>query len=50
MTPFFPARAAAGQDPSGPAFRLPFQNLTDNNHIAQWTETVVPIGKLTPRR
>lgn len=41
MTPFFPARAAAGQDPSGPAFRLPFQSLTDNNHIAQWTERVI---------
>lgn len=41
MAPFFPARAAAGMDPSGPAFRLPFQNLTDNNHIAQWTQRVV---------
>ncbi len=41
MTPFFPDRAAAGMDPSGPAVRLPFQSLTDNNHIAQWTERVV---------
>jgi WD40-like Beta Propeller Repeat len=41
MTPFFPARAAAGMDPSGPSFRLPFQNLADNNHIAQWTQRVV---------
>lgn len=41
MTPFYPARAAAGMDPSGPAIRLPFQALTDNNHIAQWTERVV---------
>jgi hypothetical protein len=41
MAPFFPGRADAGQDPSTPAFRLPFQNLTSNNHIAQWTERVV---------
>lgn len=41
MTPIYPARAEAGMDPSGPAFRLPFQSLTDNNHIAQWTERVV---------
>lgn len=43
MAPFFPMRAAAGQDPSLPAFRLPFQDLHTSNHIAQWTETVVPI-------
>lgn len=43
MTPFFPARAASGTDPSGPAFRLPFQELGTNNHIAQWTTRVVPI-------
>ncbi len=43
MTPFFPARAAAGTDPSGPAFRLPFQELGTNNHIAQWTTRVVPV-------
>jgi hypothetical protein len=43
MTPFFPGRAAAGQDPTAPAFRLPFQDLDSNNHIAQWTEEVVPI-------
>jgi Tol biopolymer transport system component len=41
MTPFFPDRAAAGQDPSAPGFRLPFQNIESNNHIAQWTERVV---------
>lgn len=41
MAPFYPARAMAGMDPSGPAIRLPFQALTDNNHIAQWTERVV---------
>jgi len=41
MAPFYTARAAARQDPTAPAFRLPFQNLTSNNHIAQWTERVV---------
>ncbi len=41
MTPFFIDRAAAGQDPSAPAFRLPFQNIEGSNHIAQWTERVV---------
>jgi len=41
MTPFFPDRAAGGQDPSAPAFRLPFQAIESNNHIAQWTEQVV---------
>jgi hypothetical protein len=44
MAPFFPNRAAAGQDPTLPAFWLPFQDLGTNNHIAQWTETVVPIN------
>jgi hypothetical protein len=43
MTPFFPGRAAAATDPSVTAFRLPFQNIESNNHIAQWTETVVPV-------
>lgn len=43
MTPFFPARAAQGKDPSTKAFRLPFQNLDSSNHIAQWTERVVVI-------
>ena len=41
MTPFVTERASAGQDPSVAAFRLPFQNLQSNNHIAQWTERVV---------
>ena len=41
MAPFFPARARAGLDPSGPAFRLPFQDVTAGNHVAQWTEAVV---------
>jgi hypothetical protein len=41
MTAFFPERATAGEDPTAPAFRLPFQNIEGNNHIAQWTERVV---------
>jgi hypothetical protein len=41
MTPFFPQRAIAGKDPSVPMFRLPFQDIDSNNHIAQWTEKVV---------
>lgn len=41
MTPVFPTRAAAGQDPSGNAFRVPFQDVTTSNHIAQWTKAVV---------
>jgi hypothetical protein len=30
-------KAAAGQDPSFPAFRVPFQGLNENNHRAYWT-------------
>jgi hypothetical protein len=41
MTPFFPRRAEAGLDASGPAFRLPFQALTTSNHIAQWAERII---------
>jgi hypothetical protein len=29
------------QDPSWPAFWLPFQDMTTHNHTAQWTTTVV---------
>lgn len=43
MTPFFPERAAQQQDPSSKTFRLPFQNIDSNNHIAQWTEQVVAV-------
>jgi len=43
MTPFFGARATAGMDPSSIAFRLPFQNIDSDNHIAQWTTQIVPI-------
>jgi hypothetical protein len=38
-----PERAAAGEDPSYPAFCLPFQDLDTSNHIAQWTEEVVDV-------
>ncbi len=41
MAPFYPNRASSQQDPSAPAFRLPFQNIDSNNHIAQWTEQIV---------
>ena len=41
MTPVFPTRAAAGQDPAGKAFRVPFQDVNTSNHIAQWTQAVV---------
>lgn len=41
MTPFFPEKATAGQDPSGPTFRVPFQDVETSNHIAQWTQAVV---------
>jgi TolB protein len=44
MAPFFPDKAMAGLDPTGPAFRMPFQALESGNHIAQWTEAVV-IGR-----
>jgi WD40-like Beta Propeller Repeat len=43
MTPILTARAEAGQDPSGPSFRLPFQDVAIGNHIAQWTQEVVVI-------
>lgn len=49
MAAFFPGRAAAGGDPTGPAFRLPFQSLVTSNHIAQWTEEVIPIGRAATR-
>ncbi len=44
MAPFFPDRAIAVQDPTGPAFRMPFQLLESGNHIAQWTQAVI-IGR-----
>jgi len=44
MAPFFPNRASGGMDPSGPAFRMPFQRIDTANHIAQWTQAIV-IGR-----
>ena len=43
MAAFHPELAQAGKDPSTPAFWLPFQQLTTNNHIAQWTKKVVKL-------
>jgi hypothetical protein len=43
MAAFSPERAENGEDPTWPAFYLPFQDITTNNHIAQWTEIVVDI-------
>ena len=40
MVAFDPARAAAGQDPTFPAFWLPFQDLSSSNHIGQWSTEV----------
>lgn len=37
VTAFDPAKAAAGQDPSWPAFWLPGQDVTQSNHIPFWT-------------
>lgn len=36
-----PDKVAAGEDPSLPAFALPFQDLWTSNHIAQWAEYLV---------
>ncbi|MFT3697870.1 MAG: hypothetical protein QM831_32315 [Kofleriaceae bacterium] len=41
MTPFFVNKAMQGQDPTGVSFRVPFQDVTTNNHIAQWTQQIV---------
>jgi hypothetical protein len=40
MVAFDPERAAQGQDPSFPAFWLPFQEPDSGNHIAQWVTRV----------
>ncbi|MBI5538051.1 MAG: PD40 domain-containing protein [Deltaproteobacteria bacterium] len=41
MAAFDLEKAQNGQDPSYPAFWLPFQDMGSGNHIAQWTEKVV---------
>ena len=43
MVAIDPARLAKGEDPSSPAFCLPFQDITTSNHIAQWTGGVAAI-------
>ena len=43
MVAIDPDKVAAGQDPSYPAFALPFQDLASSNHIAQWTEEIVVV-------
>jgi hypothetical protein len=47
MSAVEPENLQDGQDPSYPAFALPFQDLTTSNHIAVWTERKVgkPIGR-----
>jgi hypothetical protein len=37
-----PDAALGGTDPSYPAFVLPFQDITTDNHTAQWAERVFP--------
>jgi len=43
MAAFDPLAAEDGVDPTWPAFYLPFQDITTNNHIAQWTEVFVEV-------
>jgi hypothetical protein len=38
-----PSALAQGQDPSFPAFALPFQDFSTYNHIVMWTREAVPI-------
>ena len=40
MVAFDPARIGNGQDPSFPAFWLPFQDINSGNHIGQWSTQV----------
>ena len=42
MAAFDPAKAAAGTDPSGAGFWMPYQDVKSHNHIAQWTATFIP--------
>jgi hypothetical protein len=41
MAAFDPEAAANGQDPTYPAFWLPFQEMDSGNHIAQWVTEVL---------
>jgi hypothetical protein len=38
-----PDKALAGEDPSSPAFAIPYQDLGTSNHIAQWTERIIVV-------
>ena len=40
MAAFDPSKAADGHDPTWVAFRLPFQDISTGNHIAQWVEQI----------
>ena len=40
MVAFDPDRMRNGQDPSFPAFWLPFQDINSGNHIGQWSTTI----------
>jgi hypothetical protein len=46
MVAYDPAKAAAGMDPTFPAFWLPFQDITSGNHIGQWS-TDIPRANCT---
>ncbi len=41
MAAFDVEKALNGEDPSYPAFWVPFQSMSTGNHIAQWTKKVV---------
>ncbi|HEY7955363.1 MAG TPA: hypothetical protein VII38_08720 [Polyangia bacterium] len=43
MAAFDPTVASSKADPSTVPFWLPFQDVTTNNHIAQWTQQIVGI-------
>jgi hypothetical protein len=42
MAPIFFTEAQGTKDPSGPAFWIPYQDITTHNHTAQWTQQSVP--------
>ena len=42
MAAIDPDKVASGLDGSYPAFVLPFQDVATSNHIAQWTQQIVP--------
>jgi hypothetical protein len=38
MAPIYFSEAQSNKDPSGPAFWIPYQDITTHNHTAQWTQ------------